>query len=447
MNQEKNQVTNEELASAFEKSDKPVVDNKPDVDDKPDVDIANDKKSKRHRKHSTANASDKKRHEFDKITLLFTLIGVLGLAGGGATILLSLFGFTTTIDAVQYPDLSKKAQSEPVYSHLTGEELADASLQNSPAYCIQTPNGTDGARPHAGLNQAGVVFEAIAEAGITRFAAIYQNPTASIIGPIRSLRIYYLQWDTPFDCTIVHAGGSGDALAAVSHGYKNLDESYTYMYRGTVGSRLWNNLFTTAGNLRRFSDDNGYTTSEIKGFKRMTPDESRRARVDDLAVEKLNITQSATSNTSELKPAVSDITFRLGGWGDFNVKYQYDEHSNKYFRGYESGAIHEVYDCAEGDGNGQNPESGCTLTQMAPSVVIAMIVSERRAADNYHEDIDVIGMGDAYIFQNGTAVRGTWKKDSADSQIQFLDTEGKEIALAPGQTFITAVPNYGSVDF
>ena len=219
------------------------------------------------------------------------------------------------------------------------------------------------------------------------------------------------------------------------------------MYRGTVRSRLWNNLFTTAGNLRRFSDDNGYTTSEIKGFKRMTPEESSRSRIDALAVEKLDIVKPASGNTSELKPAVSNIALRLGGWGDFNVKYQYDEHSNKYFRSYESGAAHEVYDCAEGDGNGQNPESSCTLTQMAPSVVVAMVVSERRAADNYHEDIDVIGMGDAYIFQNGTAVRGTWKKDSTEAQIQFLDADGKEIALAPGQTFITAVPNYGSVDF
>ena len=393
--------------------------------------------SKRHATHESAG----------KLYIIYSIIGVVGLIGGIVMLVVALLIPQRVSESIVFNWSENEQSSDAVYSRLTGEQLADANLLNAPAYCIQTPNGTDGARPHAGLNQAGVIFEAIAEAGITRFAAIYQNPTASIIGPIRSLRIYYLQWDTPFDCTIVHAGGSGDALAAVSRGYKNLDENYTYMYRGTVGSRLWNNLFTTAGNLRRFSDDNGYTTSEIKGFKRMTPEESSRSRIDALVVEKLDIVKPASGNTSELKPAVSDITLRLGGWGDFNVKYQYDEHSNKYFRSYESGAAHEVYDCAEGDGNGQNPESGCTLTQMAPSVVVAMVVSERRAADNYHEDIDVIGMGDAYIFQNGTAVRGTWKKDSAEAQIQFLDADGKEIALAPGQTFITAVPNYGSVDF
>lgn len=427
-------VTNEELAAAFRE---------PSSETSPTNDQHNTAGKKV--KHKLRKNPEKK--SLDKVTLCFYLVGGLSFTIGLSLLLWSLLSHSTIDNSVHYPALGTKETADKIYSDLTGEELSDVSLKNAPTFCVQTPNGTDGARPHAGLNQAGVIFEAIAEAGITRFAAIYQNPTASIIGPIRSLRIYYLQWDTPFDCTIVHAGGSGDALAAVSRGYKNLDENYTYMYRGTVGSRLWNNLFTTAGNLRRFSDDNGYTTSNIKGFKRMTPEESGHARADALAVEKLNITKPTTNNTSELKPAISDIAFRLGGWGDFNVKYQYDEHSNKYFRSYESGAAHEVYDCAEGDGNGQNPESGCTLTQMAPSVVIAMVVSERRAADNYHEDIDVIGAGDVYVFQNGAVVRGTWKKDSTEAQIQFLDAEGKEIALAPGQTFITAVPNYGSVDF
>ena len=426
-----NTVTNEELASAFEDAAPQAAVREGDSD---------------HESPSKQAGKPPKKHKWDKLTICFCIIGGLGIIGGVAMLLYSLLAPSGMVNSVSYPDLTKKESEEKVYSNLTGDVLADASLKNAPAYCIQTPNGTDGARPHAGLNQAGVIFEAIAEAGITRFAAIYQNPTASIIGPIRSLRIYYLQWDTPFDCTIVHAGGSGDALAAVSHGYKNLDENYNYMYRGTYTSRLWNNLFTTAGNLRRFSDDNGYTTSEIKGFARMTPEESERSRIDELAVEKLNIVKPSSNNTSELKPAVSNIALRMGGWGDFNINYQYDAASNKYLRSYESGNQHQVYDCPEGDGGG-NPEDSCTLTQMKPSVVVAMMVPERRAADNYHEDIDVISMGDAYIFQNGVALRGTWKKDSTESQIQFLNADGKEIRLAPGQTFVTAVPNYGSVAF
>ena len=299
-----------------------------------------------------------------------------------------------------------------------------------------------------GLTTAGVIFEAIAEAGITRFAAIYQDPTSAVIGPIRSLRIYYLQWDTPFDCTIVHAGGSGDALEALwAGGYRDLTENYAYMYRGTAGGRLWNNLFTTSGYLKQFNSNNGYNESNIKGFARMTPEESKKSRVDSLVTERLSITTPTAKNTAELQPRVTGISLRFGGYYSFNVNYKYDLASNRYLRSYESGYSHDVYSCPEQDLGERNPEEICELTQMAPDVVIAMVVSEHRASDNYHEDIAAIGAGEAYIFQNGLVQKGTWNKASTEEQIRFLDENGAEIKLAPGQTIISAVPEYGSVDF
>ena len=384
----------------------------------------------------------------NKKLVVFLIVGLVALAGGVGMLLFALLGLKTETTAAEFPAIPSGETEEEVYSALTGEVLADKALATAPAYCIQTPNGTDGARPQAGLNEAGVVFEAIAEAGITRFAAIYQNPESAVIGPIRSLRIYYLQWDTPFDCTIVHAGGSGDALAAVSSGgYKDLTENYAYMYRGTYGGRRWNNLFTTSALLRQYASDSGNASSEIKGFARMTPEESERARVDALVEEKLVITRPAEGDTATLTPKVSGVNLHFGGWPNFNVNYNYDAESNKYVRSYESGAAHEIYACPAEDLGERNPEDVCSLTQMAPSVVVAMVVSEHRASDNYHEDISAIGSGDAYIFQNGMVVRGTWSKASAADQIKFTDSEGAEIKLAPGQTFVSAVPNYGSVDF
>ena len=378
----------------------------------------------------------------------FMIAGIIGIIGGLAMILGALFIPEKTLAGISFPTIPSEAASDKVYSKLTGEELASGAGINAPAYCIQTPNGTDGARPQAGLTQAGVVFEAIAEAGITRFAAIYQNPTSAVIGPIRSLRIYYLQWDTPFDCTIVHAGGSGDALAAVANGgYKDLTENYTYMYRGTYGSRLWNNLFTTSSYLAQFSNDSGYTTSDIKGFSRMTPEESSRARVDASVAEKLVITEPATGDLSSINATVQNIALRFGGWASFNVNYAYDASTNSYKRGYESGIAHEVYECPAEDLGERNPEDVCTLTQMSPNVVIAMVVQESKASDNYHEDIKAVGSGNVYIFQNGTAIKGEWVKGSAAEQIKFYDEDGDEVKLAPGQTFVEAIPSYGSIEY
>ena len=383
----------------------------------------------------------------DKKWLIFNIIGGVGLVAGVVCLLVAFLGLGGEKAKLDFPQIPSKSTEETTYSLLTGEPLEKAELANAPAYCVQTPNGTDGARPQAGLNEAGVVFEAIAEAGITRFAAIYQDPSTAIIGPIRSLRIYYLEWDTPFDCTIVHAGGSGDALAAVSSGYKDLSEDYAYMYRGTYGGRLWNNLFTTSAYLKKFSADHGYNTSEIKGFSRLTPAESEQQRADESVTEKLDITKATSEDTSTVAVPVPAVSLNLGGWADFNVNYTYDAENNTYLRSYASGVVHQVYNCAAEDLGEKNPEDVCTLTQIAPSVVVAMVVKESRAADNYHEDIAAIGSGDAYVFQNGTVIKGTWKKATKEDQIKFTDEDGKEIKLAPGQTFVTAVPNYGSVEY
>lgn len=376
------------------------------------------------------------------------ILGILSFLGGvGSVVAAFLLPQSTGFEAA-FPEIPSKKNGEEIYSNLTGLVVGSAEELKAPAYCIQTPNGMDGARPQVGLNQAGVVFEAIAEAGITRFAAIYQNPTSAVIGPIRSLRMYYLKWDTPFDCTIVHAGGAPDAIQAVSRGgYKDLTENYTYMYRGTSGTRRWNNLFTTSGLLAKMNADRGYGGSDIKGFTRMTPEESLKSRVDNLAEEKLNILEPSTGKTSVLSGKTLAIGINFGGLANFNVRYNYNVDTNTYARSYASGMSHDIYTCPEEDLGEKDPEKVCNLTQLAPSVVAVMMVSEKRASDNYHEDITVLGSGEAYVFQNGIAIKGTWKKDSDAEQIKFYDDGGMEIALAPGQTFVEAVPQYGSVDY
>ncbi len=380
--------------------------------------------------------------------LVFLIIGIVGILGGAGLILFSLLGQTAEIISPVFPKIPTTTKAENVYSALTGEVLGEGESVDAPTYCIQTPNGTDGARPQAGLNEAGVIFEAIAEAGITRFAAIYQNPTSAVIGPIRSLRLYYLEWDTPFDCTIVHAGGADDALAALrSGGYRDLTENYAYMYRGTRGSRLWNNLFTNATDLSQFGADKGYDTSDVKGFSRMAPAEAKRDLVNNQVEEKLVITRPTEANTSELTPQVTVANFVLSNTPAYNVKYVYDSSTNSYDRYYDNGNAHEIYACPTENLGEKNPEDVCVLTQMSPTVVIAMVVSERKASDNYHEDITTTGSGTAYIFQNGTVIKGTWNKDSKEDQIKFLDADDQEVKLVPGQTFVSAVPNYGSVEY
>ena len=378
--------------------------------------------------------SQQKRSKAQKIRLIIIIIVAILLA----IAVLCIFFFARDNgpafngERVDFP--------EPIYSVMTGEEISNAELNSSPTYCVQIPNGTDGARPQVGLTEAAVVFEAIAEAGITRFAAIFQNPDTSVIGPIRSLRPYYLDWDIPFDCTVVHAGGSYEAILALKEtGARNLNESADYMWREYGTNRSYNNLFTSPTDLQEWNKANDWNISRPTGFSRINPD-----IVTELLRERAACAEDANCTPETL---VTDITLEFGRMPAYNTKYQYDAKTNTYLRSYTNGSQHLVYNCpAELNQPVTTTECGEPV-QVAPSVVIAMIVEEGRMSDGYHEEIQTIDSGTAYIFQNGLAIQGTWTKSSQDAQIIFRDSNGEEIALTPGQVWIAAVPQYGDVSY
>ncbi|MDW7675425.1 MAG: DUF3048 domain-containing protein, partial [Bacillota bacterium] len=90
------------------------------------------------------------------------------------------------------------------------------TIENSPA-----------ARPQSGLREADVVYEVLAEGGITRFLAIFQQGEADMIGPIRSARDYLAYMSHDFDGVFVHIGGSPGGYAYVNQkSVANIDAFY-----------------------------------------------------------------------------------------------------------------------------------------------------------------------------------------------------------------------------
>ena len=51
-----------------------------------------------------------------------------------------------------------------------------------------------------------------------------------------------------------------------------------------------------------------------------------------------------------------------------------------------------------------------------------------------------MGSGKAYVFRNGRVIKGTWERKSAADLTKFLDENGQEIALAPGNTWVELLP-------
>lgn len=396
----------------------------------------------------------------------------------------NLTGEVVSYSGIQYDEHGNKIVeadgSTRKLSVKEAERMAeDANRQ--PNYCIQIPNGLDGARPQVGLHRASIVFEAIAEVGITRFAAVFKNPTAQqAIGPIRSLRLYHLEWDTPFDCTIVHAGGADDALAAVRN-YRHISESVTYMWRNYgqwasgryLGYTAPNNLFTSGPLLATFLENTARGSfSKPKSFTRLTKEETdvQKKEVEDSRTKKdedqnskdnnqnqkaeNSAQQNASSNSESIKKPeprklVSNIHIHFGRQQGFNVNYVYNKDANTYFRSYANGEAHLSYTC-DNVPSTPSPKRDCGQpTQINPDVVIVMRVKERTSPlDGYHEDITTTGSGIAHIFQNGTVFEGTWHKANRDTQISFKAASGEEIKLKPGRTWISAIPDsYGKLSY
>ena len=96
------------------------------------------------------------------------------------------------------------------------------------------------ARPQSGLSQAGVVFEALAEGGVTRFMALYQDTTPTNVGPIRSARPYFIEWAMGFDAAYAHVGGSPVALSDIkAWNVQDLNQFYYGGYYHRISSRLY----------------------------------------------------------------------------------------------------------------------------------------------------------------------------------------------------------------
>ncbi len=300
-------------------------------------------------------------------------------------------------------------------SRLTGVQVSP-ELNKRPITGIMIENSID-ARPQAGLTDAGVVFEAIAEGGITRFLALFQVGQPEYIGPIRSARPYYVQWAAGFRASYVHSGGSGEALNLIrSIGVKDMDHSNYPSYFDRVSNRYApHNVYTSMERLDNLRGTLGFTTSKFEPFTRIEQPEPTKLKVK----EKTETTPAEASKTLANK-----IEFNISS-PLYNTSYSYNAETNTYAR-VQAGQPH------------LDERSG---KQINPSVVVAMVTSFGPHPDGVHSQYTVVGSGKLVVFQNGEVLKGTWSKSSSTASLLFKDDKGKNMELQPGQTWITAIPD------
>lgn len=341
-----------------------------------------------------------------------TAILLLVVVGAGLAVFMGR-DHNKPVAAVSVRKIPKKVVPATVTSLLTGRQV-EPMINTKPVVGVMIENSQE-ARPQSGLSDAGVVFEAIAEGGITRFLALFQDTAPADIGPVRSARPYYLEWALGFDAAYAHVGGSPQALADIKNwNVRDLDQFFNAgSYRRISSRAAPHNVYTSVDTLTQLAVSKGFNSSNYTGFV-------RQALTDKPAVKK---NQTAA-------PSARAIDLKMSG-PLYNVRYDYNSQTKTYNRS-EGGAPHM-------DANGNK--------QISPDVVVAMVVPYNIAGDGLHSEYQAVGSGAVTIFQAGQVFAGNWSKADQRSQIKFTDAAGKPIPLNPGQTWVTVVSDATKISY
>lgn len=257
-----------------------------------------------------------------------------------------------------------------------------------------------------GLSKAGIVYEALAEGGITRFLAIFSYQNLSKIGPIRSARPYFVQLAQSYYGGFAHAGGSPQALSLISQiELVNLEGLYyeeisgRYFFRDT-DYYAPHNLFADLVKLKPLvRDTNKVQTSILPLFNFL--DE--------------NIKKDYTQDARQIIIDFSET--------EFKTVFAYNSELNKYLR-YLGGIPH--IDSTDN-------------SQVAPSNVIVVKARHDLIDDDGRLDIGVIGKGKAFVFTRGQKFSAIWHKKNSLTSIRFNTEDDGEIYLSSGQTWIAII--------
>jgi len=334
-------------------------------------------------------------------------IGLIALLA--ASIAFAVAAFIVTRDSMELTRVTTLTsptapKAIKLYCPLDGTEVEDRAATVRRPVIVQVDNAP-AARQQSGLSQADIVYEAMAEGDVTRFAAIFACRDAEEVGPVRSARLVNLELVPEYDALLSNSGSSEGVTAELEArpDIPNIVHSNFPDVYWRVGDRFApHNLMTSTTQVREAAVAAGYSgEAALRGpaFKDDSP-----------------------------APAVSTISIPYSGI--VNVSYQYDPATNSWKR-FIGGEPH--VDVLNG-------------AQISPKNVVIQFVNTYEssiiedAGGNYGLQFELTGSGRIVMFRDGAAIEGTWSRAAENEVTTYLDAAGKPLPLNRGQTFVQLVP-------
>jgi hypothetical protein len=344
---------------------------------------------------------------------------------------------TPSVSGFKKPiDTAPKTESCPLNGQMFSKAKRTAWEQRRPLG-VMIENHEE-ARPQSGLSNADIIYEAVAEGGITRFLSIYYCDTAEMVGPVRSARTYFVDMISEYaDFPLyAHVGGANtpgpaNALGQIDDygwsGYNDLNQfsigfptywrDYERMGRPVATEHT---MYSTPDKLWAIAMKRGLTNVDEKGVswdKNFVPWKFK----DDGKI-----------TTPEVSTAVFDF---WPNYDKYGVKWILDTVNNDYKR--ENGGVPFT------DKN--------TDEQLTAKNVVFMFMTEENADDGYENNAHLLygtkGKGKMILLQDGVKVEGQWQKLTRTARTKYTDLSGKEIQFNKGKIWIEIVPAGTAITF
>ena len=300
----------------------------------------------------------------------------------------------------------------PVYkSALTGLPVKSevASMRRPVAVMI---NNIKKALPQYGISNASIVFEALAEGGITRLLAVFDDiEDVEQIGTVRSARPYYIDFAESIDAVYVHIGGSPEAYQRIKN-----DKIDAYdMIEGKNNAMYWRDK----ERIKSSGYEHSVFTSGARIMEKLRGDGVRMVR-DDAYGPVFNFSEDAGYEGRD----ATDISAVFSSYK--TGTYKYDDSLGLYRIG-QYGTSH--IDALSGD---QLAFKNVFVLRMNSSVIPGDTAGRLR--------FDSVGNGSGYYFVNGTKTDITWERSGKASPFKFYTADGASLEVVPGDSYVAIVP-------
>lgn len=304
---------------------------------------------------------------------------------------------------------------------LTGLKYPDEAAASRRTLIVKISNYPPIVRPQTGVNSADVVFEAEAEGGVTRFAALFRSTIPPLVGSVRSARLLDLELPVMYNALLAYSGTSEPIQQAI------LSSQYVYQYFSPLKGDNENAGFFR---VERTGENAGLALEHTMFLEPQTLYDLATRRNVNTGYQARGFAFNETPDPNGL-PA-NDIF--IDWYGQTDARWQYDEQTGRYLR-YTDGVKH--IDKADGE------------QLWADNLVIIEVDHTDMFVGTTYSSLEIAlwDQGRAYLLRDGQRYQGYWRRKDREpgSALQIIYGNNTPIMMKPGRTWVSVVRFFGDV--